>query len=417
MGRATRNPTSGGGDAFTYDDDGNLTSIANANGHTIYTWNAENRLISVQPDTPQLGDKKLEFIYDYMGRRVKKSVLTYDSGAWVQDSSTTFLYDGWNMFKETTTLSGEPQPEIKYYTWGLDLSGSLQGAGGVGGLIAVMGDTATPSPDLHFFTYDANGNVGQLIDAVSGNINARYEYDAYGNELVAVGVLAISNPYRFSTKYLDNETGLYYYGYRYYISWLGRWGSRDPIEEEGGFNLYGIVGNDVTNYVDMLGLEVSCTPFYSFEKTIVKQVGYAGYVGYGYKFNIEECSDCCHRITLGGFFTVGLGLKYQRLKKYTWRGFGFKCGIEGYLSFMDYKPGADVQFRYCDKDKLIGSIGKISFANGKINIVDYHAGPKFGATIQGGVYLGVIMSEITGMAEVSLDSYKKYLRVYLSDYL
>jgi hypothetical protein len=45
-----------------------------------------------------------------------------------------------------------------------------------------------------------------------------------------------------------------YYGYRYYDPNVGRWLSRDPIEEKGGLNLYGFVGNDTINYVDVLGL-------------------------------------------------------------------------------------------------------------------------------------------------------------------
>ncbi len=57
----------------------------------------------------------------------------------------------------------------------------------------------------------------------------------------------------FSTKYTDDETGLVYYGYRYYSPELGRWLNRDPIEEEGGLNLYGFVGNDPVNAYDLLG--------------------------------------------------------------------------------------------------------------------------------------------------------------------
>ena len=60
---------------------------------------------------------------------------------------------------------------------------------------------------------------------------------------------------RFSTKYLDPETGFYYYGFRYYDPNLGRWLTRDPIEEQGGLNLYGFCGNDAVNRVDRLGLK------------------------------------------------------------------------------------------------------------------------------------------------------------------
>jgi RHS repeat-associated protein len=67
--------------------------------------------------------------------------------------------------------------------------------------------------------------------------------------------MAANNPFRFSTKYQDDETGLVYYGYRYYSPSMGRWISRDPIEEEGGLNLYGFVGNDGINCFDPYGHE------------------------------------------------------------------------------------------------------------------------------------------------------------------
>jgi RHS repeat-associated protein len=57
-----------------------------------------------------------------------------------------------------------------------------------------------------------------------------------------------------SSKYLDDTTGWYYYGFRYYDSVLGRWPSRDPIGEEGGVNLYGFVGNRAENAIDAFGL-------------------------------------------------------------------------------------------------------------------------------------------------------------------
>jgi len=60
--------------------------------------------------------------------------------------------------------------------------------------------------------------------------------------------------HRFSTKPLDAETGLYYYGYRSYDPVTGRWPSRDPIEERGGVNLYGFVENEAMNGYDVHGL-------------------------------------------------------------------------------------------------------------------------------------------------------------------
>ena len=65
--------------------------------------------------------------------------------------------------------------------------------------------------------------------------------------------MANLNPFQFSTKYTDQETGLNYYGYRYYNPSTGRWINRDPIEEGGGLNLYGFVVNNGINNVDQLG--------------------------------------------------------------------------------------------------------------------------------------------------------------------
>ena len=71
---------------------------------------------------------------------------------------------------------------------------------------------------------------------------------------MSTGTVATQMPFRFSTKYQDAETGLLYYGYRYYDPNTGRWLSRDPIEEEGGENLYGFNGNNGVNILDILGL-------------------------------------------------------------------------------------------------------------------------------------------------------------------
>ena len=74
---------------------------------------------------------------------------------------------------------------------------------------------------------------------------------------VTAGTVAAEMPFRFSTKYNDVETGLYYYGYRYYDPSTGRWLSRDPMEEEGGVALYVIATNAVVNFIDALGREVA----------------------------------------------------------------------------------------------------------------------------------------------------------------
>ena len=168
------------------------------------------------------------------------------------------------------------------YTWGLDLSelsggasrpvpGPVHGAGGIGGLLAVE-ETATTGQPAYWFFYDGNGNVGQLVKASDQSTVAHYEYDPYGNTIVIDDVdesgYANANPFRFSTKWLDDElagasvngavgdTGLYYFGYRYYSPRLGRWLNRDPIDEKGGPNLYGYTEGNPISHVDFLGLKL-----------------------------------------------------------------------------------------------------------------------------------------------------------------
>ena len=211
-----------------------------------YTWNGENRLVRVESKD---GATRVEYAYDYQGRRVTR-VETRNAGTEDEVTrATAYLYDGWNVLAELTSQETADQSlRATYYTWGRDLSGSLQGAGGVGGLLAMSEDGEHRYP-----TYDANGNVGQLLDA-RGEVMAGYLYDPYGNVMEMRGEEAMENPWRFSTKPADEVTGWSYYGFRWYDPRKGRWPNRDPIEEVGGTNLYGFVENQAVNTYDILGL-------------------------------------------------------------------------------------------------------------------------------------------------------------------
>ncbi len=105
-----------------------------------------------------------------------------------------------------------------------------------------------------FYGYDGNGNVTLLTNAAGGDVG-HYRYDAFGNTLEATGSRAGENPYRFSTKEWHGPSGLYDYGFRFYSPGMGRWMNRDPLQEEGGVNLYAMVGNNPINDVDEYGLQ------------------------------------------------------------------------------------------------------------------------------------------------------------------
>ena len=233
-------------ESFSYDDDGNLT----ADGRWTYTWDNENRLTEMKRDvaSPVGARLRMTFEYDYQGRRIRKRFYTY-SGSWVEQTDMLYLYDGWNVIAELNANSGNAK--IRTYMWGIDLSGSEQGAGGVGGLLKIKDYT---SGTKHYFVaYDGNGNVMGLVDAADGSVDAVYEYGPFGEPLRATGSAA-ANPIRFSSKYADSTSGLLYYGYRYYNPQTGRWLNRDPIGEEGNSNVYGFVNNNSLSQVDLLGL-------------------------------------------------------------------------------------------------------------------------------------------------------------------
>ncbi len=90
-----------------------------------------------------------------------------------------------------------------------------------------------------------------------GSPQTRFE-GPFGEVLRATGLMAKANPFRFSTKYHDDETDLLYYGYRYYNASAGKWLGRDPQEESGGLNLYNVLDNDPLLANDLLGL---CSTF------------------------------------------------------------------------------------------------------------------------------------------------------------
>ena len=214
---------------LAYDGDGNLLT----NGVWSYTWDCDNRLTAVYSNSVCV----VSNAYDHAHRRVLK----------VTPATTcTYLYDGWNLIRETVQTS--QSTVTNRFVWGRDLSGSMQGAGGIGGLLALI------SPDGTFYPCcDANGNITDYVNAAS-TVVARYEYSPFGEITAQSGPIADSFTHRFSTKPWCSVTGLSEYEFRKYGPGMGRWANRDPIGEEGGEILCGFVGNDGLGFVDYLGL-------------------------------------------------------------------------------------------------------------------------------------------------------------------
>lgn len=166
-------------------------------GRMTMAYDAKNQMTCVSNATWRVWNT-----YDHIGRRIQKR--TQYPGAYGSTYEYKYLYDGWNMIAETINTAAP-----RHYLWGLDLSGVEQGAGGVGGLLGFTLGTNWFIP-----LYDATGNITGYVNASLGRPVINYEFDAYANLTTGNGISIFRC--RFSTKHFDTETGLCYYGRRFY---------------------------------------------------------------------------------------------------------------------------------------------------------------------------------------------------------
>jgi RHS repeat-associated protein len=235
-------------ETLTYDADGNLTS----DSLWTNTWNGKNQLITMESQTsvPSAARVKLTFVYDYFGRRIRKIVSPWNGSAYVAQSTNKFIWDGLNLLAELDGTNGL----IRFYIRGSDMSGAMQGAGGIGGLLAVsVGTNGT-----HFVCDDGNGTVANLVDANNSAVSGTFEYDPFKNLIGAFGTMADLLPLTVCNAYYDSETRCYSFVFRYMRD--GRWLSQDPSGERGGLNLYGFCYNNPLSYVDRFGLDPIIAP-------------------------------------------------------------------------------------------------------------------------------------------------------------
>jgi RHS repeat-associated protein len=232
---------------FLYDSNGNMTNWSWTSGahggSTTNFYDVENRLIAVQTLSNSV-PIQTTFVYDGLSRLRQQLWWTNSTGGgsgggvppptggstnWTLVGGIEYIYDGNRVIQERD-YNNNP---LVSYTRGNDLSGSMEGAGGIGGLLARSdGYSSGNFTDHNFYHADGNGNITYLVNS-SQTLAASYRYDPFGNLLTSSGSLAVSNMYRFSSKEFIPSVGLYYYVYRFYNPTLQRWLNPDPLIEAG----------------------------------------------------------------------------------------------------------------------------------------------------------------------------------------
>ena len=209
---------------FTYDKNGNPISKNNA----IYSYDAFDRLISIE-----LPSTLLQFTYDFDHRRLTKMVYHKSANDWNLAQTLYFLYDG---HREIGAFDAQGTPlELRI------LGRSEESERGSSVMFKLEGETFIPIHDL-------SGNIRAIISPQARTIET-LSYTTFGEEVTPSPI-----PWKFSSKRYDPESGLYYYGRRYYDPALGRWLTPDPQGYNDGLNLYAFVQNNPLTHFDSYGL-------------------------------------------------------------------------------------------------------------------------------------------------------------------
>jgi RHS repeat-associated protein len=247
---------------YEHDKNGNLIKKTDLHGGEIYTYayDYENRLTKVEI---QRGHKVkiVTFTYDPFGRRISKSVHREEIEENDHDGdshddhekrrTTYYFYDNENIIMEYN----QKGKVTARYVHGLGIDEPLAVEKG-----------------RHAYYYHADG-LGSIVGLTNqwGRVVQRYDYDSFGN--MKPHWHLIKQPYTYTGREYDTETGLYYYKARYYHAKIGRFLSKDPIGLVGGINLYTYVVNNPINFRDPFGLYGEDVHFY---KTLVWAIEEAG---------------------------------------------------------------------------------------------------------------------------------------------
>ena len=216
---------SGSGYTYVYDIRGNRITKTGAEGTTRYQYDAENRLTRI--DFPPGG--YAEYAYDPFGRRIQKRVVSAQN----QETIRRYVYDQEDILFE---LDQNNRVLTKF----------LHGPG--------IDEPLSLTRNNQTYRYHAD-TLGSIIAITDPNhtVVQRYTYDAYGNLTNTLNP-DFQQPYAYTGREYDAESGLYYYRARYYDPKVGRFISSDPIGLAGGLNTYAYVDNNPLNWIDPEGL-------------------------------------------------------------------------------------------------------------------------------------------------------------------
>lgn len=228
---------------LTYDENGNMIKIEGPSEKRKMKYDAFNRLVEVVLDDATI----VKYRYDSFGRRV--------SSCRNQEPSVYYLYDGQDEIGSLDEKGSFLSFRVLGFSAGAEIGASLA--------IEVDGKVFAP---LH----DHQGSVSALINIAGGGLEARYRYSAFGE--VKESATGISNPWQFSSKRCDPDTGWSYFGQRYYLPALGQWLTPDPKGFCDGFNRYAYASNNPLSFSDAYGCFSISTLWNGFCSTLSRWV-------------------------------------------------------------------------------------------------------------------------------------------------
>lgn len=254
LGRLTNATQGGGSHQYSYDWAGNpLTKYYNGNP-TTHTYNAANRMLTVNGVT--------EFAYDANGNMTQSGAqaLTWDVRGQLRSvGGSTFNYDAFGrrtVKTEPTILGGTT---TKNYNWtGWSQTNGTQAPVVGSGLDSPIRLVRGSDNSVRVPVQDSHGNITKVINGGSGATLFEAHYSPFGERAITNGSISSGDgsgqPFGFTGAEHDSVSELVYLRNRYYAPGLGRFISEDPIGFAGGNNFYAYCGNDPINFSDPLGL-------------------------------------------------------------------------------------------------------------------------------------------------------------------